>query len=179
MAERAREHEPDPSTDAARRRAPQDAQPAAASARVLALQRTAGNQAVTALLQRAGNELAIPPGLSCEPATDSPPTATEVMLFPNAVSALTPEQRGLIDNVVMNWNAGGDQPPVRVDGYASSPGEDELNWKLACARADGVADALQNPGSGDPGIPASAIESFMHGETTEFGSEAQNRRASI
>jgi hypothetical protein len=42
-----------------------------------------------------------------------------------------------------------------------------------------VADALSNPGSGDPGVPASAIETFMHGETTEFGSEAQNRRASI
>jgi len=161
---------------------------AGASDRVLALQRAAGNQAVTSLLQsrgaghqlqRAGDELAIPPGLTCEPATDSPPTATEVMLFPNAVSALTPEQRGLIDNVVANWNVAGDQPPVRVDGYASSPGEDAYNWKLACERASGVAEALENPGSGDPGVSASAIETFMHGETTEFGSEAQNRRASI
>jgi outer membrane protein OmpA-like peptidoglycan-associated protein len=179
MAERAREHELDPPAEAARRRAPEDARLAGAPARLLALQRTAGNQAVTALLQRAGNELAIPPGLSCEPATDSPATATEVMLFPNAVSALTPEQRGLLDNVAANWNAAGDQPAVRVDGYASTPGEDADNWKLACERASGVTDALENPSSGDPGIPASAIESFMHGETTEFGAEAQNRRASI
>ena len=105
-----------PSTAGLPRRAPEGASVAGASDRVLALQRAAGNQAVTSLLQsrgaghqlqRAGDELAIPPGLTCEPATDSPPTATEVMLFPNAVSALTPEQRGLIDNVVANWNVAG------------------------------------------------------------------------
>jgi hypothetical protein len=96
----------------------------------------AGNQAVRSLLeargagnqlQRAGSDPAVPPGLKCEPANDSPPIATELMLFLNAVSALTLEQRGVVDNIVMNWNAGGDQPPVRVDGYASSPGEDDYN----------------------------------------------------
>lgn len=136
MPERAREREPDPAAAAVPRRARKDTGLARASARVLALQRMAGNQAVRSLLeargagnqlQRAGSDPAVPPGLKCEPANDSPPIATELMLFLNAVSALTPEQRGVVDNIVTNWNAGGDQPPVRVDGYASSPGEDDYN----------------------------------------------------
>jgi outer membrane protein OmpA-like peptidoglycan-associated protein len=160
-------------------------------ARVL-WQRAAGNRAVASLMQsqaasgavanqfqRADNEYEIPPGLACTPAIDSPPPATETVLFPNAVFALTSAQRQPIDNVAYNWHAAGEQPQVRIDGYASSPGENSFNWRLACARASAVAAELLHPASGDPGIPSGWITTFMHGETDEFGAEAQNRRVSI
>ncbi len=142
--------------------------------RVLALQRAAGNQAVATLLRSRRLQRAA----TCEPATDSPPPATEVVLFPNAVSDLTAEQRQQVDNVAYNWQAIG-EPGVRIDGYASTPGEDAPNLDLACARAQNVAAELESPVSGDPGIPGGSITAYMHGETDEFGAEEQNRRASI
>ena len=67
--------------------------------RMLALQRAAGNQAVASLMR--SRRLQRAP--TCEPATDSPPPATEVVLFANAVSELTAEQRVQVDNVAYNW----------------------------------------------------------------------------
>ena len=159
---------------------------------LLVLQRGAGNQAVTSLLQshgpgvaavnavqRLGNEQGIPSGLLCERATDPAPAPTDTVLFPNAVSSLSSSQLEQIQNLVYNWHAAGDQPQVRVDGYASPPGEDALNWQLACERACAISAELEHPTSGDPGIPAGSIIRFMHGETNEFGSESENRRGSI
>jgi hypothetical protein len=37
-----------------------------------------------------------------------------------------------------------------VDGYASTPGEDSLNWRLACARSTVVTAELLHPTSGTP-----------------------------
>ncbi|MEU4419925.1 OmpA family protein [Actinoplanes sp. NPDC024001] len=102
-----------------------------------------------------------------------------MLLFPNAVSTLTAAQQQQIDDLVAKWYAGGDEPRVRVDGYASTPGEDALNWTLACARADAVAAELMHPASGAPGIPAASVTTFMHRETDEFGPEEQNRRVII
>ena len=167
---------------------PTAARPTAAgeAGRMLALQRTAGNQAVGALLrarprrplQRLGDESRKPEGLTCPLPTDSPPPETDRVLFPNKVSALTELQREQLDNLVYNWHAEGAGSRVRVDGYASSPGEDELNWPLSCDRAKGVAEALEHPRSG-PGIPPELISVYMHGETSDFGPAAQNRRVSI
>jgi outer membrane protein OmpA-like peptidoglycan-associated protein len=161
------ERDPD---EAERRSAPADE----GVDRVLALQRAAGNQAVASLMR--SRRLQRAP--TCEPATDSPPPATEVVLFANAVSELTAEQRVQVDNVAYNWPAVG-EPAVRIDGYASTPGEDAPNLDLACARAQNVAAELESPVSGDPGIPGGSITAYMHGETDEFGAEEQNRRASI
>ncbi len=69
---------------------------------------------------------------------------------------------------------------VRVDGFASTPGGDDLNWRLSCERARNVAAELQAPSSGVfAGIPANFLSVFMQGETSEFGSDAENRRVTI
>jgi outer membrane protein OmpA-like peptidoglycan-associated protein len=155
--------------------------------RILALQRAAGNHAVGALLraqprrtlQRLGDEKRKPEGLTCPVPDESPPPETDRLLFPNAVSALTDLHRQQLENLVYNWHAEGVGSLVRVDGYASAPGEHELNWPLSCDRANAVAAELQHPSSGQAGIPPELISVFMHGETKEFGPAAQNRRVSI
>ena len=69
---------------------------------------------------------------------------------------------------------------MRIDGFASKPGSEALNWQLSCERALAVKTELMKPlpALGE-GIPESSIEVFMHGETTEFGDESQNRRVSL
>jgi hypothetical protein len=69
---------------------------------------------------------------------------------------------------------------VRVDGYASKTGPTDHNWSLSCWRASNVAAELKQPLAPElDGIPESLITVFMHGETTEFPSEGENRRATI
>jgi outer membrane protein OmpA-like peptidoglycan-associated protein len=108
----------------------------------------------TSKIQRMGDPTKVPPGLDCEIAKDSPTTPTEPLLFKNAVSTLSGLQRAQIDNFVINWRAAGGNAPVRVDGYASTRGKDELNWRISCDRAKAVFNALTAPTSGTPGIPA-------------------------
>lgn len=127
-------------------------------------------------LQRLGDTSRIPSPL---PTSTAPPPVDSVM-FPNAVSALDPLQREQIENLVRNWRADGGTQPVRVDGFASTPGSDELNWRLSCDRAQAVAVELQHPTSGTSGMPANLISVFMQGETTEFGSPPKaNRRVTL
>jgi len=112
-------------------------------------------------------------------ATTSPVTITQSIFFANRVTTLDVIDRILIDFVVANWHRDGANQPVRVDGYASTLGTDQLNWRLACERAMNVVHELEHPSTGAPGIPAGFITFFMQGETTGFGAEADNRRATI
>ncbi len=136
---------------------------------------------VTSTIQRLGDLTKVPPGLEleCEIASDSPPTPAENLLFGNGVFTLSSLQRAQIDNFVMNWRAAGSNAPVRVDGYASTLGTDEFNWRLSCHRVEEVVKELTIPSSGILGIPAGFIRRVAQGETTEFGAEAKNRRATI
>ncbi len=128
-------------------------------------------------LQRLGDLSKIPPGMKCTPAPDDPdPTMFKFdFLFGNEGSNLSTTQEAEIDNVVLNWwLTYGD---IRVDGYASTKGRDEINWPLSCDRALAVVNRLQNPKYGLRPIPANAIKYFANGETDKFGSEELNRRA--
>jgi hypothetical protein len=159
---------------------------------VEALQRGAGNQAVARLLkdgsravrppgralQRLGDLTKVPPGMRCPVATSTPPPAVESIMFDNEQSTVSATHRGQISNFVMNWRAGGGTAPIRVDGFASAPGADELNWQLSCSRAHSVAGELQSPASG-PGVPAGRVKSYAHGETSEFGAPDANRRVTL
>lgn len=131
-------------------------------------------------VQRLGDTSKIPAGLSCEPAPDSPIFVVDNVMFENRVTALSALNLEQIENFVRNWWAAGGNHDVRVDGFASTPGTDELNWQLSCDRAQTVASELMHPSSGvQPGIPASFISVFMQGETAEFGADAENRRATL
>jgi len=133
----------------------------------------------TPQLQRLGDTSKIPAGLSCSVALSGVPAAEDSILFPNANAALTPSQRLQVENFVLNWTADGASQRVRVDGFASTPGNDELNWRLSCRRAEAVAAELEHPSSAARGIPPSMISVFMQGETSEFGAEPDNRRVTL
>jgi outer membrane protein OmpA-like peptidoglycan-associated protein len=132
-----------------------------------------------AQLQRLGDLDKIPAGLPCATESTTPSPITDSILFENRISALNATNHAQIENVVLNWRAAGANQTVRIDGFASQRGTDELNWRLSCERAMAVANDLMHPSSGTPGIPASFISIFMAGETAEFGPESENRRATI
>jgi outer membrane protein OmpA-like peptidoglycan-associated protein len=137
-------------------------------------------------VQRLGDLTKVPAGLGCPVAVDSPTAPVTEVLFPNAGTSLTAAQRASIEAFIVSWRAAGGSTPVRVDGYASPAGPDNLNWRISCGRARAVADELRRPSSGKvPGIPASLVSLFAQGETTEFSNptgpdrDGPNRRATI
>ncbi len=135
----------------------------------------------TSAIQRLGDVTKVPPELEmqCEIANDSLLSPAENLLFGNRISTLSSLQRAQISNFVINWRTAGANAPVRVDGYASTPGTDELNWQLSCDRAQAVAAELMIPSSRIAGIPAGFVRTVAQGETSEFGAEVNNRRATI
>jgi outer membrane protein OmpA-like peptidoglycan-associated protein len=132
-----------------------------------------------ATLHRRGDPSLIPTGFACAVGQSTPSLPSEVVLFANRATGLTATQRGEIGAIADGWWAAGVPTPVRVDGYASQPGSDALNWGLSCARAQAVADELTHPSGGRRGIPSGQVQVFAHGETNEFGVEPANRRVLI
>lgn len=131
-------------------------------------------------LQRMGDPSKIPPGLPCTPAPDSPASITEKVSFGNRGTTLSGLQKDQLENTARNWKAGGGNAPVRIDGFASRPGTEELNWRLSCDRALAVKAELTSPSSGRvPGIPENFITMFAQGEADEFGSDDENRVVTI
>ncbi|HKR05317.1 MAG TPA: DUF4157 domain-containing protein [Bacteroidia bacterium] len=134
----------------------------------------------TKKIQQMGDLSLVPSDLPCEIASSSEPLSTgETILFGNRVTTLTADQIVLLDNLVYNWNVSGKSDEIRIDGYASRPGSEELNWRLSCSRAKAVANELIAPSDGSEGIPGSFIQVFAQGETDEFGAIPQNRRVTI
>lgn len=130
-------------------------------------------------IQRLGNMSKVPPGLGCPIPSGPAVGVIESVLFGNRVTSLDPLQAAQIDNFVLNWHATGANARVRIDGFASQAGADEMNWQLSCERAEAVINELTHPSDGSPGIPSSYLEFFAQGETTEFGSDDQNRRVTL
>lgn len=131
-------------------------------------------------IQRMGDPTKIPAVLSCTIASSSAPIPNEPVFFPNRGSSLSAGHRTQIGNYVDRYHESGSISSVQVDGFASEPGEDALNWQLSCNRASAVKDELAHPSAAQHGgIPESSIRIVMQGETREFGDEAQNRRATI
>ncbi len=141
------------------------------------VQQSAGDRGY---LRRLGDVSKAPAVLACPiPPSNVPPT-NEFVLFPNLGTDLDATQQATIGNYVDRYNATGNGAAVRVDGFASEPGDDALNWQLSCNRAGAVQSELMHPRAAHtPGVPEASISVFMQGETAEFGPEAQNRRATI
>jgi outer membrane protein OmpA-like peptidoglycan-associated protein len=131
-------------------------------------------------LRRLGDLSKVPRVLPCPVAPSTAPPATDFVLFPNGGTTLTVSHKAQIGAFVDNWNTSSKGATVRVDGFASEPGGDALNWQLSCNRALTAKEELMNPSAAaSPGIPEASINLFMQGETAEFGDEAQNRRATL
>ena len=125
-------------------------------------------------IQRLGDLSKVPP-MACDVAnTSSGGTPALTSLFPTSSTTLSAAQRTDIAIFVASWQASGGTDTLRVDGYASTPGTDEINWQLSCDRALSVANELRNNG-----VPDAMIEIFAQGETSEFGAQLNNQRADI
>jgi hypothetical protein len=130
-------------------------------------------------LRRMGDPSRVPAVLSCAiPSTNAPPH--EFVLFSSRGTSLNAAGRIQVSNYVDRYRQSGGGTVVRVDGFASQPGDDSLNWLLSCNRAFAVKEELVHPSSAQhAGLPESLIEVFMQGETAEFGAEALNQRATM
>jgi outer membrane protein OmpA-like peptidoglycan-associated protein len=131
-------------------------------------------------IRRVGDPNRAPMVLSCAIATENAPQPTDTVLFANDSYEITKANKAKIAAFVDNWKTLGKGATVRVDGFASNPGSEELNWQLSCNRAGAVKDELAHLSDGaGAGIPEGSIEVFMHGKTSEFGNEDLNRRVNL
>ena len=120
------------------------------------------------------------PSMICTIAQSSAAFVDTNVLFSLESSSLTPAAIADIASFIGRWRGAGADKAVRVDGFASTDGPEPLNWTLSCDRALMVEAELMTPSSGGSGIPASFIETFAQGETSEFGPALPlNRRATI
>jgi len=130
-------------------------------------------------LQRLGDVSKVPPDLTCTVASSTPGSVFSSIPFAQGAAAVGPTEEVELGNVITAWHAAGSSPTIRVDGYASTEGRDEDNWRLSCARAQAVFAELTARPTG-PTIPATNVELFAQGETNEFGvALPPNRRVSI
>ncbi len=130
---------------------------------------------VSNVIQRAGDPLKIPPGFAC-PTDLAPgaPAGTDI-LFPTADATITPAHTALLTAFVAAWVASGGTDDILVHGYASTPGDQDMNWTLSCSRAQAVEAELIRLG-----VPAVNIDIVAHGESTDFGaSAAANQHAVV
>jgi outer membrane protein OmpA-like peptidoglycan-associated protein len=144
------------------------------------VQQTGGSRAPP-MVQRLGDVTRVPAGLACPVATDSATNVVTNVLFTIESAGLSPAAIADLATFITSWRAAGADDAVRVDGFASVDGDDPLNWRLSCERAQAVAAELNAPSSGAAGIPSTLIHIFMQGETSEFSAASlpPNRRATI
>jgi|GEM_PF-6822867 len=134
------------------------------------------------VIRRFGDLKKLPAKFACPVSSTSPPCVSEHFIFPNKVTDLNDPQKTWIGNFVDAWYSEGASTDVRIDGYASKPGSDELNWNLSCNRLLAVKNELMAPSKTfAPGIPIKFIKMYAHGETDEFSkkNDAQNRRVTL
>lgn len=134
------------------------------------------------VLQRLGDLTKVPVGLGCPVAASTPaPPVTNVFTFAQGSFKLSAVQITELEAFVRAWHDAGASENIRIDGFASTEGTDEINWTLSCQRAEAVLAELTSPSSRTtPGIPAGFIEELAQGETDEFGTTLPpNRRAQI
>lgn len=131
--------------------------------------------------QRLGDVSRVPAGLACPVANSSAANVVANIGFDIESASLSPTALAAVVAFIGSWNAAGADDAVRVDGFASVDGDDPLNWRLSCQRAQAVVTELETPSSGGAGIPNTFIEFFMQGETSEFSASSlpENRRATI
>ncbi|MEM7505607.1 MAG: DUF4157 domain-containing protein [Pseudomonadota bacterium] len=132
-------------------------------------------------VRRLGDTSKIPRGMAC-PVPTSSPVLHDVsrIQFGLGGATLTPDARADLSTVAAGFHAMAGAIQLRVDGFASTDGSDEINWTLSCQRAEAVRAELQTPSDGSPGVPASSIELFAQGETSEFSrSRPANRVATV
>jgi outer membrane protein OmpA-like peptidoglycan-associated protein len=142
-----------------------------------------GGQSVNGLpaIQRRGDVTKVPGDMLCPIGVDAPGSSATSVLFGQDSSTILAIERPKLSAVAAAWHAGGGAGILRIDGFASTDGPDDLNWRLSCNRASAVALELEGPTDGSPGVPNTNIQVSAQGETAEFSAAAlaPNRRAVI
>jgi len=92
---------------------------------------------------------------------------------------LTAAQRADIDGLAASLRAAGGTGDIHIDGYASTDGPETYNQDLSQRRARAVANELEHPASGEPGVPHGALVIAGHGETTAFGKTAPDANRTV
>jgi outer membrane protein OmpA-like peptidoglycan-associated protein len=108
---------------------------------------------------------------SCNIAETSPADEQRINYETNTFT-LNDATRSALDDFARRWNEGGADKNVRVDGYASTTGNETLNWRLSCSRANTVIQELIKPSDGGKGIPVQFLNMFAHGATNRFSQTA-------
>jgi outer membrane protein OmpA-like peptidoglycan-associated protein len=145
------------------------------------VQQTGGEARNTPNVQRFGDPSQAPASMTCPIATTSAPNVVENILFPISSNVLDPPSVAKIAAFIASWTAAGADRTVRVDGFASTDGQEPTNWTLSCNRAQAVATELETPSGGGAGIPSQFLtEVLANGETDQFSAALEpNRRATI
>jgi outer membrane protein OmpA-like peptidoglycan-associated protein len=114
----------------------------------------------------------IPPEvkLSCR-TKDQSPADQQRIYYGSDSYELDNNTRIVLDDFVLRWNKAGANKSVRIDGYASTTGDEPLNWRLSCLRTDSVQQELMNPYNGVAGIPENFISRHAHGQTNRFSQD--------
>jgi outer membrane protein OmpA-like peptidoglycan-associated protein len=94
--------------------------------------------------------------------------------FPQSGVALSARQVADIAAYAAAWKRAGSVQDVQVNGWASCEGDQRLNWRLSCERAEAVKRKLI-----DNGVTPSKVTTFAHGASSEFSTSdlKPNRRA--
>ena len=129
-----------------------------------------------ALFNAPANPAFIPPEFECDTDLSAGRLGGTDLLFGT--------NQSVIDNAVHDtdltafvdsWVAAGGTDDILIHGYASTSGDQALNWTLSCQRAQSVRDELVSRG-----IPLIHIDIVAHGESTDFGASlAANQHAVI
>jgi outer membrane protein OmpA-like peptidoglycan-associated protein len=126
------------------------------------------------IVQRVGDPSQIPAGLPCPTdLTAGRPAGTDIKFGLNG-AAITPAHTTQLTAFVATWTAAGGTDDVLVHGYASTVGDQASNWTLSCNRAEAVRNELVRLG-----IPRARTAVVAHGESTDFGSAANNQHAVV
>lgn len=99
-------------------------------------------------------------------------TSTRYVFYKNASSVITPDQQPNVE-MIAQYMKNHPKSTVKIDGYASPTGPEELNIKLANARAESVKNSLIKK----YGIAANRISAQGHGVGDMFSEESWNRVA--
>lgn len=87
------------------------------------------NASIGRKIQRLG-DLSKVPTMACNVATSSSRGITVLSsLFTTSTTALSEAQVNELVNYVASWRARGGAYAIRIDGYASVAGSDEMNWQ--------------------------------------------------
>jgi Domain of unknown function (DUF4157)/OmpA family/Lysine-specific metallo-endopeptidase len=115
------------------------------------------------MIQRQSDVRELPKGLPCVTVTGpGHPAGGSTVEFTTETS-VSATGDAEITAFHSTWSAAGGTDDVSIDGFASTSGDQDVNWKMSCDRAQEVKSRLVALG-----IPAAKITTFAHGESTEF-----------